>query len=99
MTNTMVREKTDKEELGCIIRRRRLTWQGQVARMSDDRRAKHVMNRVPEEKGRSRKNWLETIREDLKKLNLMRKDALDAAEDRYGWRKCIARCAVLHGKE
>jgi len=69
----VVREKTGQVELGCIIRRRRLTWFGHVTRMSDDRRAKQVINWVPGGKrgrGKPRKNWPETIREDLKGLNL-----------------------------
>ena len=31
-------------------------------------------------------------------LGLTWEDALDAVEDRDGWRKCIAQCAALHGK-
>jgi len=38
------------------------------------------------------------LREDLRELGLTWEDALDAAEDRDGWRKCIARCAALHGR-
>jgi len=41
-------------------------------------------------RGRPRKNWPETIRGDLRILELMWEDALDAAEDRDGWRKRIA---------
>ena len=48
---------------------------------------------------RPRKNRPETIREDLKGLSLPWIDALEAAEDRDRWRKCVARCAVLHGKD
>ena len=39
------------------------------------------------------------LREDLRELGLTWEDALDAAEDRDGWRKCIARCTALHGKD
>ena len=65
-------------------------WLGHVARMGDDRRAKQVIKWVPEGKMgrlRPRKNWPETTREDLKGLHLTQKDALNAARDRYGWRK------------
>ena len=57
-------EKTGQEELGCISRRRRLTWLGHVARMSDDRRATQVINWMLGERGEAggpRKNWPETI--------------------------------------
>jgi len=60
------------------------------------------MNWAPEGKRgmeRPRKNCPETFREDLRGLELTWEDALDAAEDRDGWRKCIARCAVQHGKD
>jgi len=38
-----------------------------------------------------------TIREDLRGFELTWEDALDAAEDRDGWRKRIARSAVKQG--
>ena len=37
-------------------------------------------------RGRPRKNWPETIHEDLRGLELTWEDDLDAAEDRDGWR-------------
>ena len=75
-------------------------WLGHVARINMNRRAKQVLNWTPGRKRgrrRPRKNWPETIREDLRILELTWEDALDAAEDRDGWRKRIARCAVQHG--
>src|SRR6218665_526704 len=71
-------------------------WLGQVARMDMNRKAKQVMNWTSGRKrgrGRPRKNWPETIRKDLRGLELTWEDALDAA-DRDGRRKRIARCAV-----
>ena len=70
--------------------------------MNENRRAKQVINWTPGAKrgrGRPMKNWPETIREDLRGLELTRKDALDAAEDRDGWKKRIARCAAQHGTD
>jgi len=58
-----------------------------------NRRAKQVMNWTlggKRGRGRPRKNWPETIYEDLRGLELTWEDALDAAEDRDGWRKRIA---------
>ena len=60
------------------------------------------MNWAPEGKrgrGRQRKNWPETIREDLRGLELTWEDALDEVEDRDGWRICIALCTAQHGKD
>src|SRR6218665_3699500 len=98
ITNKRIRERTGQEELGCIIRRKRLTWLGHVARMNLNRKAKQLLNWTPGRKrgrGRPRKYWPETIRGDLRTLELTWEDALDAAEDRDGWRKRIARCAAL----
>ena len=64
--------------------------------MNLNRKAKQVLNWTPGRK-RPRKNWPETIREDLRILELTWEDALDTAEDRDGWRKRIARCAAQHG--
>jgi len=70
--------------------------------MNKNRRAKQEMNWTPGGKGgrgRPMKNWPETVHEDLRGLELKWEDALDAAEDRDGLRKRIARCAVQHGKD
>src|SRR6218665_117688 len=45
--NKTIRERTRQVELGYIIRRKRLTWLGHVARMNKNRRAKQVMNWTP----------------------------------------------------
>src|SRR6218665_4000318 len=102
MPNKIIMERTRQEELGCIIRRKRLTWLSHVARMNMNRKAKQVLNWTPWRKrgrGRPRKNWPETIRENLRILELTWEDALDAADDRDGWRKRIARCAAQHGTD
>jgi len=53
--NKTIRERTRQEELGCIIRRKRLMWLGHVARMNKNTRAKQVMNWTPGGKrGRAR---------------------------------------------
>ena len=60
------------------------------------------MNWTPKGKrgrGRPRKNWMETVREDLRCLEMTVEDAVDVAMDRGEWRNCLARCADLHGKD
>src|SRR6218665_3685758 len=47
ITNKIIRERTRQDELGCIIRRKRLTWFGHVARMNLNRKAKQVLNWTP----------------------------------------------------
>jgi len=44
-------------------------------------------------------NVPDTIREDLRGLELMWEYALDVAEDRDGWRICIALYAAQYGKD
>jgi len=77
-------------------------WLGHVASMNKNRRVKQVMNWAlggKKGRGRPRKNWVEALREDLRGLELRWENILDAAEDRDGWSKCIARCAALHGMD
>jgi len=38
--NKIIRERKRQEDLGCIIRRKRLTWFGHVASMNTNRKAK-----------------------------------------------------------
>jgi len=102
ITNKIIRERTGQDKLENIIRKKRLNWMGHVARMNSDRRANQVMNWTPEGKrgrGRPRKNWMGTVREDLKCLEMTVEDAVRMSMDRGEWRGCVARCAVLHAKD
>jgi len=95
--NETIRERTRQEELGCIIRRL-----GHVARMNKNRRAKQVMNWTPGRKGEGEdrgKIGRRPSAKTMQGLGLTWEDALDAEEDRDGWRKRIARCAVQQGKD
>ena len=70
--------------------------------MDNDRRARQVIRWTPEGKrgrGRPRKNWMGTVQEDLRCLEMTVEDAVEVARDREEWRSCVARCAVLHGKD
>ena len=75
---------------------------GHVARMEQERRAKQATIWTPEGrrgKERLRKNWMETVQEDLQGLEMTWNDAVEVAMDREEWRSCVARCAELHGKD
>ena len=75
---------------------------GHVARMNSDRRANQVINWTLEGKrrrGRPRKNWMGTVQEDLRCLEMMVEHAIEVARDREEWKNCVARCADLHGKD
>jgi len=45
------------------------------------------------------KNWQETIREDIRCMEVTWREAIDLAEDRERWRDCVARCADMHRKD
>ena len=77
----------------------RLTWFGHVTRMNRDRIVKQVMNSAPEQK-REREHQGKLAGDyplrPARGLELTWEDALDASEDRDGWRRCITRCVALH---
>jgi len=94
ITNKEIWKRTGQEDMGNIIRRTRLRWMGHVARMKRKRKAVHAIDWSPEGKrkrGRPRKNWQETIRVDIRWLNMTWSEAINLAEDREGWRDCVAR--------
>src|SRR6218665_1380723 len=65
ITNKRIREITGQEEMENIIMNRRLLWLGHVWRMDKDRTANQILHWVPDgrkRQGRSRKNWMETIK-------------------------------------
>ena len=78
---------------------------GHVARMDGERRAVQAMDWSPEGKRvkeadckrtRPQKNWQETIREDIRCMDMTWSEAIDLADDRDGWKDCVARCAAMH---
>src|SRR6218665_3011228 len=67
--------------------------------MDGQRRAVQAMDWSPEGKrtrSRPRKNWQETIREDIRCMDMAWSEAIDLAGDREGWKDCVARCAAMH---
>jgi len=88
-----------QEDMGNIIRRRTLCWMGH--RMKGERQAVQAMDLSPDgerRRSRPRKNWQETIHEDIRCMNMTWSEAINLAEDREGWRNCVAQCAEMHGK-
>ena|SRR6218665_1144997 len=67
-----------------------------------ERRAIRVMDWSTEGKrrrGRPRKNWQETMREDIRCMNMTWGEAINLAEGSEGWSDCVARCAEMQGKD
>src|SRR6218665_960495 len=89
ITNKGIRERTGQEDMGSIIRKRRLWWLGHVWRIDKGRRANQVLHWVPEgikRRGRPRKNWTETVKNDLRGLEISWERAEELAMDRVEWR-------------
>jgi len=103
--NEAVRQQTKLEELNLVIKERRLRWLGHVLRMEDK-----LDNRIPKQAmywqvdhnakrkpGRPRKNWINTIRQDLKSIGMTWEDAEQSAINREEWRRSVAQCVYDTG--
>ena len=67
--------------------------------MDKDRRANQSLHWVPEgrkRKGRPRKDWTETVKSDLRGLEISWESAEELAMDRVEWRRCVARCTEMY---
>ena len=83
------------EEMNLIIKEIRLRWLGHVLRMEDDRIPKQAMysqmdHHIKRKPGRPRKNWIDTIRQDLKNIGMSCEDAEQSAVDREDWHRSVA---------
>jgi len=94
--NDRVREQTQLEKINLIITDRRLRWLGHVLRMDDNRLPRQAVhwdvsgsNRKPV---RPRKNWIDTIQQDLKSIALTWEVAQQLAVNTEGWRRRVAQC-------
>src|SRR6218665_1838097 len=73
ITNRSIRERTRQEDVENIIRKRRLRWLCHEWRMDKDRRVSQILHLVREgrkRRGRSWKNWTETVNNDLRSLEI-----------------------------
>ena len=101
--NESIREQTGQENLELSVQERRLRWLGHVQRMSDDRIAKQVLHRVPEDRrkrGRPRVTWQHVVIKDFEKGGLSWEEAMSLTlrADRREQRNWIAQCA-RHGED
>ena len=75
-----------------VIKSRRMSWAGHVARMGEERGAYKVLVGKPEGKrplGRPRCRWVDNIRMDLQEVGCGYGDWIGLAQDRDGWRKLV----------
>ncbi len=99
ITNKEVHERTGQANVSDIIRKRRLSLLGHIARMpgdSDVRMA--LLAPIPEDwkrqRGRPKTTWLRTIQADLEAVGLDIDTAVTAAGDRVEWRKVVRRATL-----
>jgi len=68
-----------------VIKSRRMSWVGHVARMDEERGVYRVLLGKPEEKrplGRPRRRWVDNIRMDLQEVGCGYMDWIGLAQDR-----------------
>jgi len=71
-----------------VVRRRRLRWLGHVKRMDPEdwvSRCRELLIEVRRVRGRPRQTWIQNVRDDMRRLGLVREDAQDC----IGWRSGV----------
>lgn len=89
-TNAEVMELYGQESIVSYIKAQRIRWLGHVKRAEEERAIKRVLRGVWGEarrKGRPRKEWLDSVLQDLKELKVQRWE--EAAMDRPKWRTIV----------
>jgi hypothetical protein len=75
-----------------VVKSRRMSWAGHVARMWEDGGVHRVLVGKPEGKrplGRPRRRWENNIKMDLQKVGGGRGDWMELAQDRDRWRALV----------
>jgi hypothetical protein len=75
-----------------MIKPRRTTWAGNVARMGEKRNAYGILVGKPEGKrsvGRPRRRWVDNIKIDFRETGWDGMDWIDMAQDRDQWRALV----------
>jgi len=76
-----------------VIKSRRMSWAGNVARMSEERGVCRVLVRKPEGRrplGRPRRRWVDNIRMELQEVGYGYMDWIGLAQDRDSWRTLVS---------
>ena len=76
-----------------VVKSRRMTWAGHVARMGEGRGVHRVLVGRPEGKrplGRPRRRWEDDIKMDLQEVGGDCEDLMELAQDRDRWRALVS---------
>ena len=87
------------QNMEVIIKSRRPKWFGHVVLMNDDRFLKQIMhweaNTMKRTTVRSRRNWTDTIRQDLKEIGMSWEEAQERFADGEDGRQCVNVCGPV----
>jgi hypothetical protein len=75
-----------------VIKSRRMTWAGHVARMGEKRGAYRILVERPEGRqplGRPRRRWEDNIKMDLREVGWVGVNWIELAQDRNRWRALV----------
>lgn len=102
--NEEVLRKAEMMTIEDIIRQRRLRWAGHLSRMPEDRIAHRIAFAELREGHRGRhkpkQRWTDTLKADLKALNISHNTWRELATDRTSWRaKVKSICTEFHQKK
>ena len=85
------------EDLHDTVTRRRRKFAGHILRLPSDRPASIAINWRPQggkrRRGRPRKSWQSTFREDLDDMGIDWEDVREIAGNRDQWRNLVAQCS------
>ena len=76
-----------------VIKSRKMTWAGHVARMDEERGVYRVLVGKPEGRrplGRPRRRWVDNIKMDLQEMGCGYMDCIGLAQDRDSWRTLVS---------
>jgi hypothetical protein len=83
-----------------VVKARRMSWAGHVARMGANRGVHRVLVGKPEEKrplGKPRRRWEDNIKMDLQEVEGGRGDWMELAQDRDRWRALVGTVRNFRG--
>ena len=96
-TNEEVMRRAGMKRLQDTVSTRRRTMAGHVLRLQRERPAHTAMYWVPEDgrrnRGRPKKTWRSTFKEDLEEMGVSWHGARRIASDRERWRLLVPRCS------
>ena len=94
-SDSELRGLTGLEEVDIVMRRRRLRWYGHIQRKDEEDWTRKTWKDWEVDgtrpRGRPKKTWDKTVKEDLRKVRLSPQDALD----RVGWKKALSKRSSL----